>query len=203
MRPSRCQRTPWQSRRHIPSAVSPCSLGFSVFLLGLVRRLPHVNIEHFLRRLAIFAAMLAVFAVVQRAGSGENGTELVYGFWKPYGPGNIFGPFINRNHFAGWMVMAAPLAIGFAMGVLDRSRPRSRGGWAEWSRWLASIGRQPVSSDDARRPDDGRVNRDLGLAFGNGGVHRDGGRVRDLRVACLLAAHAQRTRCCWSPPLRS
>jgi O-Antigen ligase len=113
-------------------------LGFSVFLLGLIRRLPHVNIENFVRRLTIFAAILAVFAVVQRAGSGENGTEFVYGFWKPYGPGTIFGPFINRNHFAGWMVMAAPLAFGFAMGVLERSRPRSRGGWAAWSRWLAS-----------------------------------------------------------------
>jgi O-antigen ligase len=113
-------------------------LGFSIFLLGLIRRLPHVNLENLVRRLLIFAALLAVFAVVQRAGSGKNGTELVYGFWKPNGPGTIFGPFINRNHFAGWMVMAAPLAIGFAMGVLDRSRPSSPGGWAVWSRWLAS-----------------------------------------------------------------
>jgi O-Antigen ligase len=112
-------------------------LGFSLFLFGLIRRLPHVNIDNLVRRLAIFAGAMAIFAVAQRALSGSNGTELVYGFWKPNAPGNIFGPFINRNHFAGWMLMAAPVAFGFAFGLLDRSRPKGRG-WAAWSRWLGS-----------------------------------------------------------------
>ncbi len=112
--------------------------GFSLFLLGLVRGLPTVSVENLVRRLTIFAVGLAVFAVVQHAASGENGTELVYGFWKPRNPGTIFGPFINRNHFAGWMVMAAPLALGLAVGILDRSRPRNRNTWSAWSGWLAS-----------------------------------------------------------------
>jgi hypothetical protein len=112
--------------------------GFSLFLLGLIRGLPHVSVENLVRRVTIVGVLLAVFAIVQRAGSGENGTVLVYGFLKPNGPGTIFGPFINRNHYAGWMVMAAPLAFGYAIGLLDRTRPRSRGGWAAWSLWLAS-----------------------------------------------------------------
>lgn len=112
-------------------------IGFSVFLLGLIRGLPQVNIENLVRRLTIFGVGLALFAVVQRAASGSDGTTLVYGFWKPNAPGNIFGPFINRNHFAGWMLMAAPLAFGYALGLLDRGRPKSEG-WGSWSRWFGS-----------------------------------------------------------------
>ena len=26
--------------------------------------------------------------------------------------GSPFGPFVNKNHFAGWMLMALPLTIG-------------------------------------------------------------------------------------------
>jgi putative inorganic carbon (hco3(-)) transporter len=113
-------------------------VGFSLFLLGVVRGLPLASVENLVRRLTIFAVGLATFAVVQHAASGEDGTQLVYGFWKPRNPGTIFGPFINRNHFAGWMVMAAPLALGLALGILDRSRPRSRNSWGTWSGWLAS-----------------------------------------------------------------
>jgi O-antigen ligase len=112
-------------------------VGFSIFLLGLIRRLPYVNLDNLVRRLAVFAGAMAIFAVVQRAASGANGTELVYGFWRPNAPGNIYGPFINRNHFAGWMLMAAPVAFGFAFGLLARTRPKGRG-WAVWSRWLGS-----------------------------------------------------------------
>ncbi len=112
-------------------------VGFSIFLLGLIRRLPYVNLDNLVRRLAVFAGAMAIFAVVQRAASGANGTELVYGFWRPNAPGNIYGPFINRNHFAGWMLMAAPVAFGFAFGLLARARPKGRG-WAVWSRWLGS-----------------------------------------------------------------
>lgn len=112
-------------------------IGFSVFLLGLIRGLPHSNVENLVRRLTLFGVGLAVFAVVQRAASGSEGTQLVYGFWKPNAPGNIFGPFINRNHFAGWMLMAAPIAFGYALGLLDRGRPKTDG-WGSWSRWLGS-----------------------------------------------------------------
>ena len=42
---------------------------------------------------------------------------LVYGFWRPFGGGNPFGPFINRKHFAGWMVMALPMVFGYSLGL--------------------------------------------------------------------------------------
>jgi O-antigen ligase len=38
----------------------------------------------------------------------------VYGFWQPvYAEANPMGPIISRNHFAAWMLLAAPLAAGY------------------------------------------------------------------------------------------
>jgi O-antigen ligase len=39
-----------------------------------------------------------------------------------------FGPFVNKNHFAGWVTMAALLVAGLALGLADRARGRS-GDW--------------------------------------------------------------------------
>jgi hypothetical protein len=37
-----------------------------------------------------------------------------------------FGPFVSKNHFAGWTVMAALLATGLALGLADAARRRGR-----------------------------------------------------------------------------
>lgn len=112
-------------------------VGFSLFLLGEIRGLPQISVENLVRRLTLFGVGLAVFAVVQRAASGSDGTELVYGFWRPIAPGQIFGPFINRNHFGGWMLMASPLAFGFALGLLERGLAK-KDDWGASSRWLGT-----------------------------------------------------------------
>ena len=39
-----------------------------------------------------------------------------------------FGPFVNKNHFAGWVAMAALLVAGLALGLADRARGRG-GDW--------------------------------------------------------------------------
>jgi O-antigen ligase len=39
-----------------------------------------------------------------------------------------FGPFVNKNHFAGWVAMAALLVAGLALGLADRGRRRG-GDW--------------------------------------------------------------------------
>ena len=39
-----------------------------------------------------------------------------------------FGPFVNKNHFAGWVAMAALLVAGLALGLADGARGR-RGDW--------------------------------------------------------------------------
>ena len=44
-----------------------------------------------------------------------------------------FGPFVSKNHFAGYVVMAALLAAGLAIGLADGARGRSRD-WTTSSR---------------------------------------------------------------------
>jgi O-antigen ligase len=57
--------------------------------------------------LLLFGFVLAVFAVVQKLSF--NGK--IYWFWTPHmAGGEIFGPFINRNHYAAWVLMLTPLA---------------------------------------------------------------------------------------------
>src|SRR5262249_538671 len=64
-----------------------------------------------LRRLAVVAtvngALLTLFGLVQLVGSPP---QLLY--WSVPTRGQIFGPFINRNHFAGYVNLCAGLGVG-------------------------------------------------------------------------------------------
>jgi O-antigen ligase len=46
----------------------------------------------------------------------------LYGLWQPRWDWAVFGPFVNRSHFAGYVAMAAALATGAALGALDTLR---------------------------------------------------------------------------------
>lgn len=51
----------------------------------------------------------ALAAIVQRAVEPTR----IYGIWLAQDPGaRPFGPFVNRNHFATWLLMAIPLTAG-------------------------------------------------------------------------------------------
>ena len=60
------------------------------------------------------------------------------GFWQPEGTGTPFGPFVNRNHFAGWMAMALPLSLGLLGAGLERAAREVRPGWRNKVLWLSS-----------------------------------------------------------------
>jgi O-antigen ligase len=56
----------------------------------------------------------------------------IYGLWQPLYDWAIFGPYVNKSHFAGYVVMAAALATGAALGAVDRLRHswgNRRHGW--------------------------------------------------------------------------
>jgi hypothetical protein len=62
------------------------------------------------RLIAVMGLVLSAIALAQDA----TGRGLMYWRWKPVDPGpNPFGPFVNRNHFATWAMMAVPLCIGY------------------------------------------------------------------------------------------
>ncbi len=75
--------------------------------------------RRFRRMLAWLGAALALLALAQLA----SGTRLVYGFFAPLEGGQPYGPFVNRNHFAGYMLLVLPVALGL---LADAWRAYSR-----------------------------------------------------------------------------
>jgi O-antigen ligase len=56
----------------------------------------------------------------------------IYGVWKPRWEWGVYGPYVSRNHFAGYLAMAIPIALGFAAESLHhvrRSWRARRFGW--------------------------------------------------------------------------
>jgi hypothetical protein len=77
----------------------------------------------------------AVYAIVARATTGGR----IYGWWTPEQMGaQPYGPMVNRNHYAGWLMMALPLVTGHLLARLaDRTRPlaeSTRPGRRRWWR---------------------------------------------------------------------
>ena len=62
----------------------------------------------------------------------------IYGFWTPQLPGQAFGPFVNKNHFAGWMLMALPLVLGLLCAGIARGMRGVRPVLRERLLWLGS-----------------------------------------------------------------
>jgi O-antigen ligase len=92
---------------------------YALLFLGMARLLSAVGGRAVVRPLVAFGAALALFGVIQYTVSGGATYLLkIYGFWQPRYRGSPFGPFVNRNHFAGWMIMVLPLALA--------------GGYAAW-----------------------------------------------------------------------
>ncbi len=74
------------------------------------------------------SALISVEALLQAA----TGDTLIYGLWRPRWDFAVFGPYVNRNHFAGYVEMAVPLGLGLALeaaGPLQRSWARRKHGW--------------------------------------------------------------------------
>lgn len=110
-----------------------------VFMCGLARTLDRTGAIGLVVLAVTLGASLAIvglaFMNVSRA--------LVYGFWPPQdGPASTFGPFVNRNHFAGALLMLAPLTVGLLLGLLDG---RAFGGARDWRTVVASLSSKRTS----------------------------------------------------------
>ena len=94
----------------------------ALLLVGTVRGLGRDALRTLAGGVVILGAALALAGIVQSGLylSDPHRRGLVYGFWKPIFGDNPFGPFVNRNHFAGWMLLALPVAIGYFTALVDR-----------------------------------------------------------------------------------
>src|SRR5262245_46443292 len=84
--------------------------------------------------IVVLGVLLALTGIVQRPLYAGK----IYGFWTPLQGGSPFGPFVNKNHFAGWMLMAIPVAIGLICNDVSRSLRRVPPTWRERLLWLSS-----------------------------------------------------------------
>ncbi len=101
-----------------PLSINPAATGLALlglatlglYLIGLPSFLSRRDLRALPRHLMLFAVPLALVGIFGR----EHNNGLVFGFWRSEEGtnGNGFGPFVDRNHFAGWMLMTTCLAIG-------------------------------------------------------------------------------------------
>lgn len=85
------------------------------------------GVRWIVRGLAL-SGTLAVLLAVLKPTLFPNG--LMYGFWRPVSPEAVpMGPIISRNHFASWMLVAAPVVTGylFAHGAIHWTVGSRRG----------------------------------------------------------------------------
>lgn len=73
------------------------------------------------RGLAWFAFLLALGALAQLS----TGTRAIYGVFRPREGGTPSGPFVNRNHLAGYLLLLAPVALGHLARALAAWRARA------------------------------------------------------------------------------
>jgi hypothetical protein len=75
------------------------------------------GVGRIIRAVVFIGIAASVAAIVQRARS----IELLYGVWRPQDVGaRPYGPFVNRNHLATWIIMACPLAFGYLLARAPR-----------------------------------------------------------------------------------
>jgi O-antigen ligase len=109
-------------------------LSFAVLLLGLMRVFAVDHLRRTVEALTIAAVVLALAGIVQKPL--YNGK--VFGVWEPELGARPFGPFVNKNHFAGWMLMALPLTMALLCAGLQQGLRHVKPGLRHRILWLSS-----------------------------------------------------------------
>ena len=74
------------------------------------------------RAVATVVATALIVTVEALFQAATTDPRRIYGIWKPTWWFNVFGPYVNANHFAGYVVMAIPLALAWAASALRELR---------------------------------------------------------------------------------
>lgn len=125
-----------------PLSIAPTSTGralalyagFAVMLIGLVRAPSASAPRRLVEAIVVLGVLLAVIGIVQKPLYAGK----IYGFWEPLMRGSAFGPFVNKNHFAGWMLMALPLCLGLLCAGIHRGMRGVKPTWRDRVLWFSS-----------------------------------------------------------------
>ncbi len=99
---------------------------YAVLLWNVVRD-PSV-LRRLLLTVIVTGAVLTVFAIIQRAT--WNG----FLYWtRPIHGGDPFGPYVNRTHMGGLLLLVIPLGLGY---LSARSARRENGQRLDWRAWV-------------------------------------------------------------------
>jgi O-antigen ligase len=94
------------------------ALTYSLFFILIAFSIKDMHtLARFLKILSYFGFMIAVFAILQKATWNDK----IYWLRQIY-EGTPFGPFGNRNHYAGFIGMLIPLTLGLAFTRRRRER---------------------------------------------------------------------------------
>jgi len=107
---------------------------FCLLLAGCTRGISATGPKRLARGIAAIGVIVAFAGIVQSAVR----PEAIYGFWRPPRPGGGFAPFLNENHFAGWMAMALSLSIGAFAGDVAVALERVAPNWRDRLLWFSS-----------------------------------------------------------------
>lgn len=108
---------------------------FALLFLGCVRGLSAIGPGGLARAVLGLGLLVAVLELGQKA----SGSDVVYGFWyPPQLKGYHSAPFINRNHTAGWLLMALSLSAGYFAGAVGKGLKGVKPDWRHRILWLSS-----------------------------------------------------------------
>jgi O-antigen ligase len=132
-----------QARRPISIAPSRTVLGlwflaaFGALLIGCARGISAEGPHKIAQAILGLALVVGLLELIQRA----SGSAVVYGIWyAPQSKEYHSAPFINRNHTAGWLLMALSLSAGYVGGNVASRLRGARLDWRSRILWMSSRG---------------------------------------------------------------
>ncbi len=112
-----------------PPATADALMRFVAYvLIGLAAAVAIRTPEH-LKHAAMAIAASGAFQGIYGAGEYLTGHQEILGHAKKYGLDEATGTFVNRNHFAAYLAMSLPFALGLVIESWERF-PRTRS-WRE------------------------------------------------------------------------
>lgn len=109
-------------------------LSLVVLAVGVARWVSAVGVRGISTGLTVIGGIVAMVGIVQRPLFAGK----IYGFWTPVFQGQVFGPFVNKNHFAGWMMMALPVVLALLLDKIDTALVGGKPTWRDRLAWMGS-----------------------------------------------------------------
>ena len=113
---------------------------FALLLLGTARLVAHAGPARLGGGLIALGTLVALVAIIQDAMTSHllAYDVKIYGFWEPQNRATPYGPFVNRNHYAGWILMTLPVALGCLAGLLENGFRQVRPTLRDRLLWMGS-----------------------------------------------------------------